>query len=331
MILKVSAMAGGLRLLEMYNRGKVRILNYHRILPHGKVLDEVAFDREVYDTDEQSFAWQLDYLANHYTIISLDQLKWYLAGGKEVKGNSVLLSFDDGYSDVYRQVFPLLRERNIPAVFFMPTRRIMERELETWEQVAYCVHHSPDKTFHVDFHEWKASGDLGDGRGSASKDLCRIAVEMFGGAEKEFLQYLAECLHSRLPTRDEMDGQIITENQMREMQAGGMAFGSHSHRHAVLAKLHVDELRDELSLSKEILEGILHSRIDSLSYPHGKRGSHYNKETMETARRVGFSIGLNYMNGLVDLKSSNPLDVNRIPVNSPDELGFKACLQGIQA
>lgn len=330
MLLKVASMAGGLRFLEMYNQGKLRILNYHRILPHGLMLDEIAFDQEVYDTDEQSFLWQLDNLLNHYTIVSLDQVKWCLAKGKAVKDNPVLLSFDDGYSDIYHQVFPLLKERNITATFFIPTRRLMDRVLETWEQVAFCVHHSPDKTFQVDFQKWKASGDLGEGKRKAVRDLCRIAVEMFGGSEKEFLCYLAECLHSRLPSWEEMDSQIITEDQIREMQEGGMTFGSHSHRHAVLAKLHGSELREELSLSKEILEGVLHSRIDSLSYPHGKRGDHYNEETMETAKLAGFSLGLNYMNGLVDLRSPNPFDINRIPVNRPDELAFKACLQGGQ-
>jgi peptidoglycan/xylan/chitin deacetylase (PgdA/CDA1 family) len=327
-LFKTATLAGGLCALEMHNRGKLRILNYHRMLPHDRVLDQVAFDQEVYDTDEQSFVWQLDYLAGRFRFIGLDELKWRLSRGGEVRDNPVLLSFDDGYSDIYHQVFPLLRARNIPAAFFVPTRRLSDRNLETWEQVAYCIHHSPLGEFHVNFQGWKASGDLRAGKREAARDLCKMAVKMFGGAEREFLHYLAGQLQSHLPSCEEMDNQIVTENQMREMQVGGMAFGSHSHRHAVLAKLSGKELADELSLSREILEAILREKVDVVSYPHGKRGEHYNVETMDAAKHAGFCLGLNYMNGLVDLKKVNPFDVNRIPVNRPDELGFKASLQG---
>ncbi|MDF9409174.1 MAG: Poly-beta-1,6-N-acetyl-D-glucosamine N-deacetylase precursor [Pelotomaculum sp. PtaB.Bin013] len=53
-----------------------------------------------------------------YHPISLEQFHAFIKGQAEVPPRAVLLTFDDGYSDVYKVVLPLTKRYNYPAVVF---------------------------------------------------------------------------------------------------------------------------------------------------------------------------------------------------------------------
>lgn len=80
----------------------------------------------------------------------------------------------------------------------------------------------------------------------------------------------------------------LTWPQIREMHAAGMEVGSHSWGHRNLARLHPDEVEQELRRSKEVLEERLGRPIRLLAYPFGKPRRHFTEETMNLAAQVGF-------------------------------------------
>ncbi|OPY61499.1 MAG: Poly-beta-1,6-N-acetyl-D-glucosamine N-deacetylase precursor [Pelotomaculum sp. PtaU1.Bin065] len=57
-----------------------------------------------------------------YHPISLEQFHAFIDGQAEVPQRAVLLTFDDGYSDVYSMIFPLTKRYNYPAVSFAVTK-----------------------------------------------------------------------------------------------------------------------------------------------------------------------------------------------------------------
>jgi peptidoglycan/xylan/chitin deacetylase (PgdA/CDA1 family) len=85
------------------------------------------------------------------------------------------------------------------------------------------------------------------------------------------------------------DVKSLDRGQIMELIEAGMEVGSHTHTHPNLALLESDRLRDELRVSKAILEETIDRRIDLLSYPFGKPRVHYTKGTVEAARREGYS------------------------------------------
>ncbi|QIB73933.1 polysaccharide deacetylase family protein [Halogeometricum borinquense] len=60
------------------------------------------------------FRRDLDYITQHFTVGDLPAVL-DSHGGKRVA-----LTFDDAYDDFYENVFPLLREYNVPATLFVP-------------------------------------------------------------------------------------------------------------------------------------------------------------------------------------------------------------------
>jgi len=57
-----------------------------------------------------------------YHILSLEQFHAFIDGRAAVPPRAVLLTFDDGYRDVYKNIFPLTKRFNYPAVAFTVTK-----------------------------------------------------------------------------------------------------------------------------------------------------------------------------------------------------------------
>ncbi len=85
------------------------VLIYHRV--GGGSSDE----RDVTTT---AFARHLDILQDR-DVVSLDTALHRMDGGDDSPG--VVLTFDDGFADVYENAWPLLREREVPFTLYLAT------------------------------------------------------------------------------------------------------------------------------------------------------------------------------------------------------------------
>ena len=124
---------------------------------------------------------------------------------------------------------------------------------------------------------------------------------------------------------DPPDDELVTLSidQVREMQAAGISFESHSWSHADLTRLSFEDCVRDLRESRELLESLLGHSVRLLAYPRGR----HNEAVRAAARRAGYShaftlpesresagrysvprVGLYQGNGLSDLriKSSRP-------------------------
>jgi peptidoglycan/xylan/chitin deacetylase (PgdA/CDA1 family) len=67
------------------------------------------------------FARQLRFLKEHYRVVSPSQVKDFMVNGTALPNNAVLLTFDDGYRDVFESAYPILKELKLEAVLFPAT------------------------------------------------------------------------------------------------------------------------------------------------------------------------------------------------------------------
>jgi len=92
------------------NKKGLTILTYHRIN------EEIEPDETV--TPEE-FQKQLQYIKENYKVISLDQAVEYIQTDIKRISNSIVITFDDGYSDNYHNAYPLLKKYDFPATIFL--------------------------------------------------------------------------------------------------------------------------------------------------------------------------------------------------------------------
>ena len=96
---------------------RVPILMYHYIRVNPDPRDQLGFDLSVTPAD---FAQQMDWLAaNGYHPIDFDDLRGYLLGQGGLPERPVVLTFDDGYRDLYTTAYPILRAHHFKAVSYV--------------------------------------------------------------------------------------------------------------------------------------------------------------------------------------------------------------------
>mgnify|MGYP000411537755 CR=1 FL=1 len=105
----------------------VPILVYHRISD----TDTNPTTLKVADFDAQ-----LKYLKdNGYHVIMPDDLLDAWANGKTLPPNPIVLTFDDGHEDIYKNVFPILQKYNMRATIFIVTDYIGRKDYLSWDVV----------------------------------------------------------------------------------------------------------------------------------------------------------------------------------------------------
>jgi peptidoglycan/xylan/chitin deacetylase (PgdA/CDA1 family) len=77
----------------------------------------------------------------------------------------------------------------------------------------------------------------------------------------------------------------LSADEVREMQAAGISFGSHSLAHRDLTALLEQECERDLKDSRLLLEDVLHRPIRLLAYPRGR----HDERVRRAAQRAGFS------------------------------------------
>jgi peptidoglycan/xylan/chitin deacetylase (PgdA/CDA1 family) len=87
-----------------------------RILIYHQIGAELGREMEV---SVETFQDQLDWLAENATVVSIDAALDHR--GDRGSERMVVLSFDDGYQDLYVNAFPLLKERGWPFMLYVTT------------------------------------------------------------------------------------------------------------------------------------------------------------------------------------------------------------------
>ncbi len=75
--------------------------------------------------DLELFEWQLRFVKEHFEVLDADGLAEVLSVRK-LKRASVVITFDDGFSDNYVYAYPILKRLRLNAIVFLPTSKIKE-------------------------------------------------------------------------------------------------------------------------------------------------------------------------------------------------------------
>jgi len=81
-------------------------------------------------------------------------------------------------------------------------------------------------------------------------------------------------------------GEFLDWAMAAEMIRGGMRFGSHAHNHIVLTTLNSERMKEELRVSRQMLEQRLASAIEVLAVPYGFCDQHVLDAAWESGYRV---------------------------------------------
>ena len=100
----------------------------------------VAAERTRVSTGRSVFRNHMSWIAEHCDVVPFDELGSSAIQDGDGRRPAVAITFDDGYDDNYREVFPVLVKHRFPATFFITTglvdgdRSTLDRLVREWGQ-----------------------------------------------------------------------------------------------------------------------------------------------------------------------------------------------------
>ena len=132
--LRASGLGALLRRLPAW-RGAL-VLSYHRIGDRS----QSDLHRGLFSTSAEGLDRQLRLLTRHFDVVAPGQLDADLLA---TSGRHVIVTFDDGYRDLYELAHPVLQANNVRALMFLCTGFIDGHERAWWDDIGWMLRHAP--------------------------------------------------------------------------------------------------------------------------------------------------------------------------------------------
>ena len=312
-----------LDLFRIFRPRRLSVLNYHRVgsRASGGFIPNISASPE-------DFSRQMDYLKKYYSVVSLvDVIEWTY-GKKTLPRNPVLITFDDGYRDNYINAYPILKQYDFPFVVFLTSGYIGQTKLFYWDLVAYCFEHTTYDHATLPYAGQKSWTDK-ESRQSVMDAWIELLKLRTEDEKQRSIASLPEILNISVP--DAALGRLMLNwDEVREMCANGIDFGSHTITHPILTRVSLDHAFVELVGSKAEIEAEIGKPILSLAYPNGKSAD-FDEATLELAKRAGYKVGFTLLPGPTTQQEAinSPFSIRRIYIDFQDDLPrFAAKLVG---
>lgn len=304
-------------------KGKAAILTYHRVVTEREIAEQ-SIQPGMYVTREV-FAAHMRFLTKYFTVLSFAELLtlWDERRWDASKRYSVV-TFDDGWLDNYLYAYPILSAGRIPATVFLPTGFIGTMEWFWPERMSWLATQSLRRPYaervrlHMELKQrtgWLMAEQVVNGQPDidALIDACKIQSQEWIAS---FTASWADLLDVRWPA----ERQVVTWEEVREMSAAGISFGSHSVSHRLLPALSNEEVRQEAAESWDVLSRQSIRTVPVFCYPNGDRSA----EVERCIRVAGYRAATTTQFGYESAQPANRFGLKRInmhhDVTCTDEL-----------
>jgi peptidoglycan/xylan/chitin deacetylase (PgdA/CDA1 family) len=278
------------------------VLTYHRVSPTPNLfgIDTVPL---------HAFTRQMQCLARHYTVISLEEIVARLQTGTPLPPDCAAITFDDGYADNYHHAFPVLRALGLPATVYLATGAVGTGQVLWFDRVLRAFELTRCESVHLPFES--APQPLTDLTHRAT--LASRALFWLRSLPREqrdvSMRTLFAALHVVPP--GEEPALMLDWEQVRAMSRQGLRFGSHTVSHPILSQIPLTEVARELSDSKRSIEEATDRVVTTFAYPSG-RAQDYSPEIVDLVRRAGYQAAVTNTTFGVNAAGEDLFRLNRL-------------------
>jgi len=278
-----SALAGGAYysgLLDLYIQFRDRCPAQHRlfIVGYHAVVERTERAIEAGMMPQQLISGSLlekeiDQIAAQFDFLSIDQAIDFLEGKRHLKRDSVVITFDDGYRGIYDHAYPILKKKGVPAVFYVCTDYVGTSRLFDHDRLFYLIQKAMNASLPIDRLLLQRDLPIDSANPimhGSPLEVTRRLLEICSKTEREGLMRLLQEKLDVAEADFPPDAAVVGWEEIKEMAQGGMTFGSHTASHSLLTQVDPKGVLEELSLSKEVLEGRLDRKVEHLAYPDGR-------------------------------------------------------------
>jgi peptidoglycan/xylan/chitin deacetylase (PgdA/CDA1 family) len=266
----------GLQLLPV---PRLNVLIFHRVLRQS---DPLRPAEPTVDEFEARMRW----VSANFDVLPFSEAVKALAAGR-LSRRALSITFDDGYADNHDLALPALKKAGLTATFFVATG-YLDGGCMFNDAVIEAVRKAPG-------HALDLSPFGMDRYPLTSDDERRAAIARILETLKYLPQSKRQAQVERIcesagaaPPRNLM----MTSGQVAALHRAGMEIGAHTVSHPILAKIGIDEARNEITRGRGQLEEIIGARVGLFAYPNGRPRRDYEGEHVALVRRLGFDAAV---------------------------------------
>jgi peptidoglycan/xylan/chitin deacetylase (PgdA/CDA1 family) len=285
---------------------RVTILTYHRVT--DKPMNEIVASLPYVFTTVDTFRKQLMFIAKWYTIITFKELKEY-SKRNAVPWNSLIITFDDGYADNFMHAYPVLREMNMRATYFItPGMMDAGSRLFWWDRLFYYFTQL-EQQIDVEMQLDKMNASTADLYRQYKRNPSKLFAMLNTWDDRVIDNILNEIKdHFHIQHETASDSNSMIEWRHISAMEEIIDIGSHTLGHRNLTRIPDTDKETEIRASKKIIEDKTLKRIEALAYPCGQV-DHDVKKRVENA---GYAFAVTTEAGTNNLK--DPYALRRINI-----------------
>jgi peptidoglycan/xylan/chitin deacetylase (PgdA/CDA1 family) len=265
------------------------VLTFHRVLTDSEVQQTASLPGMI--VRGSTFSGFLKYASETCEFVDLRREPEWTPGGKL----KLAITFDDGWSDNATAAYPLARQYQAPmAIFIVPEKT--GTALPFWpERTAVALDGRPS----TDGAERNAI--------FIEKAIEALKELPAGERERRIGQITASPGALRAPTSVD---RTMTWEQIAELNAGGVTFGSHTSTHEILTMIPAAQAEREIAASRNLIQQKLHTPCSLFSYPNGD----YSVQVRALVAEAGYRFAFLNQDPGVWTRDCDPLLIPRVNV-----------------
>ena len=292
-----------IRFIAKKRGSRVTILTFHRVGENEN--GEIYQSLPTSFVSKRNFEKIIRFLSKHYKIISLSDYVNICNGKNEITKNSVILTFDDGYKDIYENGYQILKKYKVPATVFLTSSFINTNKVFWWDHLyaicKNCMVNSSLNNLSSEIYTQNLEKKLFTIFAVDKRDRDQLIWSLIAELQDydpSKLQLLVTDLASRFNYDLEAlkeDNEMLSWENIKQLKTTGITFGSHTKSHLFLnGSLSKDIVYDEVRDSKLDIEDNLKSEVFAFAYPGGK----ITQRLKETVKNNGYKVACTQRPGI---------------------------------
>lgn len=284
---------------------------------------------EIKGLDYELFKNQVEFLANNFNIVSMEEVIEAYNGSYTLPEKAMLLTFDDGYIDHFNYVFPILNLYKIQGSFFVPGKVFVENKLldvnkihfilasAKIEKLVQALYKQLDyyrgQEYQIMSNEELFNTYTGESRFD-SKEIIFFKRVLQKGLSEDLRNKITSTLFKEYVGIDEEKFArelYMNYDQMRCMKNSGMHFGLHGYDHYWLNKLTEEELVKDIDKALECMGELIDSKNWVMNYPYGS----YSEDVIKYIDSQNCKLGLSTNVGIAMVGKDNKFKIPRFDTN----------------
>jgi len=278
----------------------------------------------------QLFKKQLDYIEQKYHVVTTEQVIANYSGEGTLPENAALLTFDDGYSDHFQYVYPILKNRKMQGSFFVPVKPIHENRVLDVNKIHLLLEavspekliteikrllpvykNEPDVKGYEDYYSELAK----PGRYDTAEVVFIKRLLQHGLPDEVRLDLLSKLFETFLSVPEHVIARelYMSEDQCKCLVKDGMHVGAHTYDHFWLNQISDRQQEEQFQKNISFMENLgVDENTLTMAYPYGA----YNGKTLDLMNKYSMKLGFTTEPaGNVNVNDTHPYELPRLDTN----------------